>query len=208
MIYFDYIQYVTNKQITVSLILKSSLQVNCVRSFHYIGINIFNHDLFHRIILGTSFDILDLCHYIGTIHSVTKNAVFSVKPASLDSGDEKLSTVCVRARICHWKRKWIMFSGLHILIIKFRTINGWTTKTFTSFIISTLNHKLFNNAMEDSALICLLIFISWCFLGNFKEIFNCFWLYFTKKPECNISKNFISMLHLKDHVVGYFRWLY
>lgn len=92
--------------------------------------------------------------------NVAKNNVFTIKPLSFYKSDEKLAAVCVRSGIGHGHPARTVMSNLKVLILKAGSINATTTSTISIGKITTLDHEVINDTVEDATLVAQLLAIN------------------------------------------------
>ncbi len=110
-----------------------------------------NGDVLTGASTGTSqgFNLLDDIH---TSSDSTENNVLAIEPWAFDGGKEELGTVGVWARVSHGQQSRTSVSQLEVLIWELATIDGHATSTVALGEVTTLQHEVWNDTVEDGAL--------------------------------------------------------
>merc|ERR1719412_2410230 len=95
-------------------------------------------------------DRLDDVEALLIVHPA-KDDMLVVQPLGLDSGDEELGSVGVGAGVGHGEQPGGAVLHQEVLIIELGTIDALSPRTIKILKISTLDHELGNDAMEDGA---------------------------------------------------------
>ena len=76
--------------------------------------------------------------------------MLAVKPWALDSSYKKLATIRVRSSIGHRKQTRSSVGDLEVLVLELVPIDGLASGTVKIRKITTLEHKIGNNPMENA----------------------------------------------------------
>lgn len=85
-------------------------------------------------------------------HNLTEDNVLSVQPAGLHGGDEKLGTVGVGTSVSHGEETRAGVGESEVLIVELVSVDGLSTSSVEAGEITTLEHKLLDDTVEDGAL--------------------------------------------------------
>mmetsp|Transcript_12582 Transcript_12582/g.27172 ORF Transcript_12582/g.27172 Transcript_12582/m.27172 type:complete len:213 (-) Transcript_12582:10-648(-) len=91
---------------------------------------------------------LNLVNNIHALDDLAKDHVATVQPGGLDSGDEELRSVGVRASVGHGQHAWASVLQLEVLVRKPGAVDGLATSAVTASEVSTLDHELRNDPVE------------------------------------------------------------
>lgn len=70
-----------------------------------------------------------------------------------NSCNEELRTVSIRTSISHREKTRTSVLQFEVFIVELFTVDTFTTSTITISEITTLNHEIWNNTMENGALV-------------------------------------------------------
>jgi len=87
------------------------------------------------------------------ISDLTENDVAAIEPRGLDSGNEELRAVGVRAGVGHGQESRAGVLDLEVLIGKLLAVDGLATGAVATGEVTTLEHELGDDAVEGRALI-------------------------------------------------------
>ena len=79
--------------------------------------------------------------------------MLSVQPWGVNGANEELRSVGIRPGICHGQDSLSLMSQVKVFVRKSSAVNGFSTGTIVVCEVSTLTHKLRNDAMEGAALV-------------------------------------------------------
>ena len=86
--------------------------------------------------------------------------MFSIKPITYHSRNEKLRAISVFASISHGKKAGLLVFFYEIFIFKFSTINGFSSSAIMGSEVSTLKHELRDDSMKSWAFVSKSLFPS------------------------------------------------
>jgi hypothetical protein len=93
-------------------------------------------------------------------NNATKDNVLTIQPLSLDGGDEELGTVGTGTSVSHGQETGTGVLEGKVLISKLVTVDGLTTGTVVVGEVTTLEHELGNDTVEDGALVTVTVLTS------------------------------------------------
>lgn len=103
---------------------------------------------------------LNLLDNIETVSDLTEDNVLAVQPRAGDSGDEELGAVGVRTSIGHRQQTRLVMSLGEVLIRESSTVDGLSSSTIKVGEVTTLEHEVGNDSVEDGVGIAVALFTS------------------------------------------------
>mmetsp|Transcript_17104 Transcript_17104/g.25303 ORF Transcript_17104/g.25303 Transcript_17104/m.25303 type:complete len:217 (+) Transcript_17104:1-651(+) len=96
---------------------------------------------------------LNLLHKLLTRKHLAEHRVASVKPRGLDSSDEKLRSVRVRASVGHRQQEWLFVLDLEVFVVEPAAVDRLATTSVSARKVTTLQHKVRNHTVESRAFV-------------------------------------------------------
>lgn len=100
-------------------------------------------------LVGLRRHILDLAHHTLPVDHLSKNHVLAVEVGGRNGGDEELAAIRPRARIGHRQQKRAIMLEIEVLVGEFLAVNRLAAGSVEGREITTLDHELLNDPMED-----------------------------------------------------------
>ena len=138
-----------------------------------------------------SYSLYFLHNILSLIH-LSEDNMFSVKPRCFSCSDKELAAVCVWSSISHRQAVRLMLKN-KVLILKFRSVDGLSSSAVEVSEISSLDHEIRNDSMENTGL------ISRTKLG---KVFSSLWYSLSKKINDYISSIDTSNLNGESNFMG------
>mmetsp|Transcript_17879 Transcript_17879/g.29586 ORF Transcript_17879/g.29586 Transcript_17879/m.29586 type:complete len:225 (+) Transcript_17879:1423-2097(+) len=88
-----------------------------------------------------------------SLNDFPEDNMLSIEPPSLDCGNEELGSVGVWSRVGHGKVHWSLVLELEVLISKLFSVNRFTPSSIELSEVSSLNHEVRNDPVEDGSLV-------------------------------------------------------
>ena len=89
-----------------------------------------NLDSLGGLVSGTLWDVLNLLHDIVALKHLSEDNVATIEPASGDSGNEELASVCVLARVGHAEETFAAVLELEVLVGELFAVDGLATSAY------------------------------------------------------------------------------
>ena len=118
---------------------------------------LFNDHLLRRLARLRT-DRFDLLNDVHAINDFTKHDVLAVQPGAGDSGDEELRPVGVGAGVGHRQQTGAGVSLVEVFVRELLTVDQLTTVASAGFKVTTLEHEVGDNSVEDQALVAEALF--------------------------------------------------
>merc|ERR1719215_1452857 len=159
-----------------------------------------NLDLFERTISSISGILFDESHDIHTVDDLAKDNMATVQPGGFLHGDKKLRSICVFSSVGHGQPSSSVMLELEVLVIEALSVDGFTSGSIFSGEISSLEHEIFDDAMENRSA------ISFRFgsLSQLEEILDRLGNSLAKESDFDCSNRFTSNGHLKGDFMSHF----
>ena len=95
---------------------------------------------------------LDFLDKLYSFNNFPKDNMTTIKPRCLNSSNEELRSVCVGSRVGHGQVHGSFMLELEILIVKLGPVDGFSSTSIKISKITSLDHEIGNDSMEDGAL--------------------------------------------------------
>jgi hypothetical protein len=101
-----------------------------------------------RLIVG-GLHILDFANDALAVDDLTKNHVLAVEVGSRNGGNKELTAIGAGAGVGHGKQERTVMLEVEVLVGELFTVDGLAAGTVERGKVTTLNHELLDNAVED-----------------------------------------------------------
>ncbi|KAH3660419.1 hypothetical protein OGAPHI_007005 [Ogataea philodendri] len=108
---------------------------------------------------------------VETVNNLTENNVLAVQPRAWNSSDEELGSVGVWTSVGHGKQTWLGVLVHKVLVWELGSIDTLTSGTVEVGEITTLQHEVWNDSVEDGVLVTETLLSS----AQSSEVFSGFW---------------------------------
>mmetsp|Transcript_25912 Transcript_25912/g.41618 ORF Transcript_25912/g.41618 Transcript_25912/m.41618 type:complete len:217 (-) Transcript_25912:70-720(-) len=137
-------------------------------------------------------------HNLHAFENSAKHDMLPIQMRSLDSSNEKLTSISVLASICHRQLSRTCVLEHEVFVCKFLTINGLPTCAITLCKVSTLNHEVLDDTVEFAS------FVTKTFLSSGKsaKVFCGFGHSFAIQAHHDAASIFTINCHVEVHFVS------
>jgi len=128
--------------------------------------------------------------------------MLTIKPFCFLKCDKELTAVCARSAVGHRKQTSLSVLCLEIFVIKFISINRFSTSSIFISEITSLKHEILDESMENAALeVERLSRLPSTFLSCAKctEVFCCFRYNILVEFKFNALRCFLTDLNVKEY---------
>jgi len=130
---------------------------------------------------ASSLESLDDGH--GLIINLAEDDVLAIEPAGEDGGDEELGTVGIWSSVGHGEKSWLGVGDLEVLIGELLTVDGLATGTVSAGEVTSLEHELWDDAVERRTSIAESLLAS----AESTEVLSGLWDYVIVELECDTA---------------------
>ena len=156
-------------------------------------------DILNRLVSSVGVNTLNIVNNIHTLKDLTEDNVLAVQPGGDNSGNEELGTVGVLTGVSHGQKTWLAVLQSEVLVGKTLTIDGLTTSTVASGEVTTLDHEVRNDTVENRVQVAHL-WVSGN--GQLVEVLNSLWNNLTVQTHDNAANRLVAVGDVKVDLVG------
>jgi hypothetical protein len=98
--------------------------------------------------------LLDLFHYIHAFEDSAENDMPVIEPVRDHGCDEELGSVRIPTRVRHTQQAWRIMHEFEVFVLECSAINALTTCAVACGEITSLQHKVRNNAVKRASFVC------------------------------------------------------